>query len=488
VRPYARFHSPKLVIVKHVLNCIFPQECNDTVMTLQDTPHYLSKQEIDALNPAGATPDFPDDLARPLRDNIRKHGEFTPEQLAGRVFPVACVALEITQRCNLDCTLCYLSDLAEAVKDVPLFELERRLDMIHTHYGDNTNIQITGGDPTLRSISDLVKIVEMIKARNMRSALFTNGIKASRNMLEVLSRAGLNDVVFHVDLTQERKGYDSEAQLNDIRLEYINRAKGMPLRVMFNTTVFEGNFREIPDLVSFFTDHAKRIDLSSFQLQADTGRGVLRERNAQLITQESVMQQLRNGTGLDLNFDYPMIGHSDCNKYTSIMVSGKTRTVLFDDREFFNSLFEMVGKAGGNWAQPSSVIPRAILRALGSPRVLWGGAKFWVRKFWALKNGIVRGKGMHRINFFIHNFMDAEKLECARCESCVFMVATTQGTLSMCVHNAKRDQMISSPSKDKGGNIIWNPLDPTTDTGSLPIKKLKGRLRDKADRKRQLVK
>lgn len=454
-------------------------------MNLKNKPLYLSQEEIEAFKPSGQPSKFKDDPAKPLRDNMQKYDLFVPEQLAGRTFPIACVALEITQRCNLDCTLCYLSDLAEAVKDVPLFEIERRIDMVHAHYGDNTNIQITGGDPTLRSIPDLVKITEMIKARNMRSALFTNGIKASRKMLEAMSKAGLNDVVFHVDLTQERKGYINEKQLNKIRLEYIERAKNLPLRVMFNTTVFEGNFHEIPMLVSFFADNANNIDLSSFQLQADTGRGVLRERDAQLITQESVMQQLRVGTDLDLNYDFPLIGHSDCNKYTSIMVSGKSRTVLFDDREFFNKLFDMLASVSDNWADPGIVIRRAILKSLRSPSLLWGGLKFWAKKIWSLRTGIIKGKGIHRINFFIHNFMDAEKLECERCETCVFMVATSDGPLSMCVHNAKRDQMISKPTRDASGKITWDPLPPVIDKKNLPIKQMKGRLRNIADKKRK---
>lgn len=454
-------------------------------MNIQNKSFYLSPEEIEGFKPAGHAPEFPNDLAKPLRDGMQKYNLFAPEQLAGRTFPIACVALEITQRCNLDCTLCYLSDLAEAVKDVPLFELERRINMIHAHYGDNTNIQITGGDPTLRSIPDLVKIAEMIKARNMRSALFTNGIKASREMLKAMSLAGLNDVVFHVDLTQERKGYMSEEQMNEIRLDYINRAKGLPLRVMFNTTVFEGNFHEIPMLVSFFADHADKIDLSSFQLQADTGRGVLRARDAQLITQESVMQQLRVGTGLDLNYDYPLIGHSDCNKYTSIMVSDKSRTVLFDDREFFNELFDVLASVGDNWADPGIVIRRAILKSLRSPSLLWGGLKFWAKKIWSLRSGILKGKGIHRINFFIHNFMDAKKLECERCETCVFMVATSDGPLSMCVHNAKRDQMISKPTLDEQGKILWNPIPTELNKKNLPLKKLKGRLRGEADKQRK---
>jgi len=188
---------------------------------------------------------------------------------------------------------------------------------------------------------------------------------------------------------------------------------------------------------------------------------------------------------LELNYDYPLIGHSNCNKYTSIMTSGNIRTTLFDDRKFFNKLFSVLASVGDNWADPSIVIRRAIVSALTSPSLLWGGMKFWSKKFWALKSGILRGNGVHRINFFIHNFMDAEKLECERCETCVFMVATADGPLSMCVHNAKRDQMISKPARDSNGKITWNPLPPKLDKKNLPLKKLKGRLRDVADKKRK---
>ncbi|MEM1314851.1 MAG: radical SAM protein, partial [Pseudomonadota bacterium] len=58
--------------------------------------------------------------AAPLRAALERQGRFGAGQLAGRLFPIACVALEVTQRCNLDCSLCYLSDLAEATPDIPL--------------------------------------------------------------------------------------------------------------------------------------------------------------------------------------------------------------------------------------------------------------------------------------------------------------------------------------------------------------------------------
>jgi len=391
---------------------------------------------------------------------------------------MACVALEITQRCNLDCTLCYLSDLAEAVQDVPMFEIKRRIKMIHDHYGDYTNIQITGGDPTLRSIPDLVEIVTEIKSYSMRCALFTNGIKASRKMLKALSAAGMDDVVFHVDMTQERKGYDSEGALNDIRLEYVEHAAGLPMRVLFNTTVFDENVHEIPELVAFFVSHADRVNLASFQIQADTGRGVLRERDSKVLTQQSVMQMLEQGTGAKLTYDMPLIGHPDCNKYTSVLTAGDAVTPLYDEKRFFAGLFGSMAKSEANWSVEESVIPRAIAACFKRPMLIPLGAKFFFKKIWALKSGLIRGHRPHRISFFIHNFMDAKKLERGRCESCVFMVATANGPLSMCVHNAKRDQMISQPVPEKKGQQGWNPLgNDTANAQSLPFKKLKGRLR-----------
>ena len=178
--------------------------------------------------------------------------QWTANQLMGRRWPIGCVALEITQRCNLDCTACYLSEHSEAVKDVPLEELFRRIDLIFDHYGTNTNVQVTGGDPTLRKREELVAIVRRLSRKGMRPALVTNGIRAHREMLVELVEAGLVDIAFHVDLTQGRRGYDSEVALNEIRQDYIERARGLPLSVMFNTTVFDRNFEEIPEIVQFF--------------------------------------------------------------------------------------------------------------------------------------------------------------------------------------------------------------------------------------------
>src|SRR5262245_8665833 len=126
----------------------------------------------------------------------------TPNQVLGRRSTIGCVALEITQRCNLDCTLCYLSENSESVKDLPLEVLFQRIDRIREIYGPGVGVQVTGGDPTLRRRDELVQIVRRIGERDLRPSLLTNGIRATRDLLEALVAAGLFDVAFHVDTTQ----------------------------------------------------------------------------------------------------------------------------------------------------------------------------------------------------------------------------------------------------------------------------------------------
>jgi 7,8-dihydro-6-hydroxymethylpterin dimethyltransferase len=161
-----------------------------------------------------------------IAERMQRTGQWGPAQAAGRRWTMGCVSLEVTQRCNLDCTLCYLSDSAEAVRDIPLQELFRRIDSIAALYGPNTDVQISGGDPTLRDKDELSQIVRYVRLRGMRASLFTNGILLTREWLERLAGDGLNDVAFHVDMTQERKGYASEADMNTLRLHYINMARG----------------------------------------------------------------------------------------------------------------------------------------------------------------------------------------------------------------------------------------------------------------------
>ena len=384
----------------------------------------------------------------------------TPRQLLGRQLAIGCVSLEITQRCNLDCTLCYLSDSAQAMHDIPLAEVFRRIAMIREHYGAGTDVQITGGDPTLRKRDELVAIVRRCKEAGLRPALFTNGIKASRDLLQELCAAGLVDVAFHVDLTQQRPGYASEADLNAVREEYIERTRGLPLSVLFNTTVFDGNLHQIPRVVECFVRHSDVVRLASFQLQADTGRGVLAGRGAGL-TQQSVADAIRAGARAEIGFDATDAGHPVCNRYAmTLVVNGRVHD-LFDDPAFIRDILARTAALSFDRSSRRRVLQTCAGWALRNPTV-WPKAAAWLARLgWRLKQDLIAGHGrVNKLSFFIHNFMDACHLESDRVAACVFMVATADGPLSMCLHNAQRDRHLLKPLAVEQGQVIrfWHPL------------------------------
>ena len=410
---------------------------------------YLSAREIEAW-PAGGDglpapgPPVPG-LYAPLRWNLKRNGVWVPRQLAGRNWAMGCVALEVTQRCNLDCTACYLAEDAESHADPSLEEILRRVDMIQRHYGPDTNVQVTGGDPTLRSGDDLAAIVAHIRARGMRPALMTNGIRAKPGLLARLAGAGLIDVAFHVDLTQERRGYQTEAELNALRLDYMARASGLGLRIIFNTTLFGRNFHELPALVRFFRDHAKVVDMASFQIQAAAGRGRLGGREPR-ITPETVARGISQGAGAELDFDAVWVGHPRCSRYTTCLEAGGRLYPVLDDPGFLADLFSRTaGHAFGRQAWWRNAVSGARV-ARANPAIWPRAAGYVARKAWEMRAGLVESRGrVHKITFFIHDFMDSARLERERCESCIFMVATPGGPMSMCVHNAKEVRPVALP-------------------------------------------
>jgi 7,8-dihydro-6-hydroxymethylpterin dimethyltransferase len=445
----------------------------------------------------------PDDRGASLRDALKAHGLWQSNQTATRRWAIGCVSLEVTQRCNLDCTLCYLSEHSEAVQDLPLEELFRRIDMIAEWYGDNTDVQVSGGDPTLRKREDLIAIVAYIRKRGMRASLFTNGILATRDLLKDLAQAGLTDVAFHVDMTQERRGYEDETALNAIRLEYIERARGLGLSVIFNTSVFTGNVRDVPMLAAFFAQHSDVVRFASFQMQAATGRGVLRERVAEL-TQDNVIQLIESGVRTKLNFDALYGGNPKCNRYATAITFGRGALVkahdLLHDGEFIARVMRETAHVKierSNHFRAAFSVVRAIL---ARPTLALAGVWALSRLLWRAKHDLPRAvNGVNKISFFIHNFMDASALEQERLDTCVFMAATQHGPMPMCEYNAVRDQIMLQPIAMKNGEQ-WHPLrsqssaalatttsDPQSVARVYPIKFLKGRARRIADESRKRV-
>jgi pyruvate-formate lyase-activating enzyme len=386
-------------------------------------------------------------------------------QALGRRYAIGCVAVEITQRCNLDCTLCYLSESSEKVKDIPIELVFERLHRVRETYGDGTSVQITGGDPTLRKRNELVAIVREAARLGLEPSLMTNGIKLTRDLAKELKEAGLTDVAIHVDVTQERKGYATEEDLNAVRTEYIERVRGLGLHVIFNTTVHDGNFREIPGLLRFFRKNADVVSLVSFQIQAETGRGALTGKS-DAITLRNVRRIISDACGTDISWDNIRVGHPECNSVGYVLIAGERFLDLNRDPALYTAIIKETSDIRYSRVNAFATGRNILLWAVRRPRFVALLAKSIVRFYAANLRTLwaARKQKLRKLTVIIHNFMDAGALVPERLAACSFMVATDRGFVSMCAHNAAREAFIRRPLEVGTGDgaRLWDPL-----TGSL---------------------
>jgi hypothetical protein len=270
----------------------------------------------------------------------------------------------------------------------------------------------------------------------------TNGIRASRDLLEELVGAGLFDVAFHVDTTQRRRTYPSEKSLNAVREEYIERARGLPVAVIFNTTVHAGNLDEVPMLARFFLRRSDVVGMASFQVQAVTGRGEWRERSA-AVTPDSIAERIRIGIGLSrLAWDTALVGHPACNRGVMLATVGDRSIDLLTDRPLYERFLQEFRHVPFDRRDVVKTSRRVLSSAFRNPYWLLRGGAFLTRKLWEARTGLLLRRRIGKMTFFIHNFMDAGALDAERIRNCSFMVMTEDGPVSMCEVNARRDDFI----------------------------------------------
>ena len=105
-----------------------------------------------------------------------------------------CVLLELTRRCNLRCPVCFASAGEDAGEDLSLEEIGRQYDWLMAH-GGPFNIQLSGGEPTMRD--DLPEIIRLGREKGFTFfQLNTNGLRlaAEADYARKLKAAGLNTV------------------------------------------------------------------------------------------------------------------------------------------------------------------------------------------------------------------------------------------------------------------------------------------------------
>jgi uncharacterized radical SAM superfamily Fe-S cluster-containing enzyme len=161
--------------------------------------------------------------------------------------------IEVSWRCNLACPVCFMSDDC-VPPDPSLEEIARMVETIRDYDGPGFPLQITGGEPTIRT--DLPGIIEMAVNLGAEAVeLNTNGLIIGSDIqyLRALKEAGLTNVYLQFDgldpeTTKALRGRDV---LWD-KLRAIENCRREKIPVMLSVTLVAGvNDWELGGLIRF---------------------------------------------------------------------------------------------------------------------------------------------------------------------------------------------------------------------------------------------
>ena len=233
-----------------------------------------------------------------------------------------CVLLELTQRCNLRCPVCFASAGEQAAPPDPTSEsIAAQFDWLMAH-GGPYNIQLSGGEPTMRD--DLPDIIRMGKAKGFTFfQLNTNGVRLAREAgyAEKLKEAGLNTVFLQFDGLRDEIYIALRGRpLLTEKLRAIKSCGSAGLGVVLVPTVTPGvNDKELGNLLRFAEKHMPEVRGVHFQPISYFGRHQLPGENER-ITIPRLLREIEEQTNGRMKVS-DFTGGSAENPYCTIHAS-----------------------------------------------------------------------------------------------------------------------------------------------------------------------
>lgn len=185
-----------------------------------------------------------------------------------------CVLLELTNRCNLYCPVCFAKAGEGDEKDLSLAEIEAQYDMLMEH-GGPFNIQLSGGEPTLRE--DLAEIIALGRKKGFSFfQLNTNGIRIAEEegYAEFLRDAGVSCVFLQFDGLRDSTNKSLRGKpLLHLKLTAIERCAKVGLGIVLVPTIAPGvNEDEVGSILDFALSRHPAVRGVHFQPMSYFGR------------------------------------------------------------------------------------------------------------------------------------------------------------------------------------------------------------------------
>ncbi len=210
--------------------------------------------------------------------------------------------IDVTNRCNLSCPVCFANSKASGFVYEPDFEQIQ--EMILTLRNQKPvpcyAVQFAGGEPTVRE--DLPKIIETARKFGFSQVqIATNGIRLakSREYCEALKNAGLHTVYLSFDGVSEEpyratRGFNAFPVKQKV-LENCRQA-GLDSVVLVPTLIKGVNDHQVGNIVRFAVRNGDVVRGVNFQPVAFTGRIDQALRNEQRITIPDLVALLEEQT------------------------------------------------------------------------------------------------------------------------------------------------------------------------------------------------
>ena len=225
-----------------------------------------------------------------------------------------CVVLDVTERCNLACSVCFASAGESAKPDPTADEIVgwcRRL----LELGGPFNLHLSGGEPTVRR--DLPEIIRRVRALGFTYIqLNTNGVRLARDpeYAQDLNDAGLTCVFLQFDgVSNDVFQVIRGKALLDIKLEAIANCGRARLGVVLVPTLVPGvNTSQIGEILRTAVRLAPAVRAVHFQPVSYFGRYPAGRTDNDRITFPEVLrliEQQTNGTFKAKEF-YPASGEN----------------------------------------------------------------------------------------------------------------------------------------------------------------------------------
>jgi uncharacterized radical SAM superfamily Fe-S cluster-containing enzyme len=229
--------------------------------------------------------------------------------------------IEITSRCNLNCTTCFAD--AGSGYDLTLEQIEAILDRFVETEGQPEVVQISGGEPTLHP--QVLDVIAAAKARQIRHVMLnTNGLRIAQDVPFVQQLARYDPVIYlqFDGLTKATHQTLRGRDLREIKLRALDNLADAGMSVVLVAMVVRGvNEHEIGDIVRFGLEHPA-VRGVSYQPITYTGR-YLAHAPLDRVTLTTVLERLEEQTGglfcIDDFIPVPC-PHPDCSACTYAVI------------------------------------------------------------------------------------------------------------------------------------------------------------------------